>query len=159
MIEVGLGDWPYDDPPPPTVRPNPGGRLAALRRNFYEASLDARRISGRQVCVATYVRAPDRTTIEAHRGKLLGYADRMGWRAAPRHFTDVLPVEAQSSLSEAGRYVGGGYAHGILMLGRSSMASSDEEYEALLHWLHARCSFIAFIPPALMSKSPSATSR
>ncbi|MFG2632195.1 hypothetical protein [Streptomyces sp. NPDC048473] len=154
MTEVDPDDWQYEGPP--RIRPNPGNRLAALRRSFYDESVAARKSRGRQVCITTYVLAQDRSTIETSCGELLVYARHMGWRTARRHFTDVLrdtPAgDTQPSLSDAVRYVGCGYAHGILMLGRSSIASIDDEYEALLHWLHIRCSFIAFIPPAFISR-------
>lgn len=135
-------------PEEPRFRPTPDSRLSALRRTIFEDALAAIS-SGRPIKVSTYVFAGRGVDVDDTHALLAEHARERGWIVHRERFTDEpmggpLPIRPQFNL--ACRHAGSGFVDGVVAIDRNAMPSTDEAYEAYLHWLH-RHHFITFLQP------------
>lgn len=144
-------DWPrpWWMPKEPRFRPTPDARLSALRRSVFDDALSAIK-PGRPIRVSTYVFAGSGVDVDATHALLAQNARDRGWAVHRERFTDdptggPLPVRPQFNL--ACRHAGSGFVDGVLAMDRGAMPSTDEAYEAYLHWLRRHHAFIAFLQP------------
>ncbi|WP_158692945.1 recombinase family protein [Streptomyces roseochromogenus] len=141
--------WLRWRPVEPRFRPTPGGRLTALRRSVFENALAAIK-PGRPIKVTTYVFADLGVDTDGTHALLAEHARERGWSVDRERFTDEPTGGSASTRPQfnlAVRRAGSGFVDGVLALGRDSMPSTDEAYEAYLHWLHRHYAFIAFLQP------------
>ncbi|MFB7511163.1 hypothetical protein [Streptomyces broussonetiae] len=135
--------------PEPRLRPTPDSRLSALRRSVFENALAAIK-PGRSVKVTTYVFADRGVDTDGAHALLTEHARDRGWIVHRERFTDEStggPASARPQFNLACRRAGSGFVDGVLAMGRDAMPSTDEAYEAYLHWLHRHHAFIAFLQP------------
>jgi hypothetical protein len=134
----------------PRFRPTPNSRLDFLRRSVFDHAMTAVR-PGRPIKVTTYVLAGRGVDVDATHALLAESARNRGWVVHQERFTEEPadgPLPARPQFNLACRHAGSGFVDGVLATDRGAMPSTDEAYEAYLHWLRRHYAFITFLQPS-----------